>query len=111
MFLEEEVYGMLNSGFCIVMLVQFVFVAFLWKFKGLNSRSFVYFCVHIILFSLAGYNLLIAINTFENSAGMGSEEASLRMAVAGLLWLSSVTFLLMSLYRLNSRNVKMFNKD
>jgi hypothetical protein len=42
---------------------------------------------------------------------MGSEEASLSMAIAGLLWVSSVTFLLMSLYRLNFRNVKMFNKD
>jgi hypothetical protein len=40
MFLEEEAYGMLNSGFFIVMLVQFVFVAYLWKVKGLDSRSF-----------------------------------------------------------------------
>ncbi|WP_338452490.1 hypothetical protein R4Z09_11760 [Niallia oryzisoli] len=94
MFLEEEVYGMLNWGFGSVMLVQLLFVIRLWMRQKFDTGSFIYVLIHIILFSFAGYNLLIAINTFDYETGMDSEEASVSIAIAGILWALSVFFLL-----------------
>lgn len=100
MFLEEEVYRMLNWGFAIVIVVEFFFVIRLWISRKFDKGSFMFILTHIIFFFFAGYNLLIAINTLENEAGMGSEIASFRMGIAGVLWALSVLFLLISLVRL-----------
>jgi hypothetical protein len=108
MFLEE-IYGMLSWGFGFVMIIQFIFIVCLWIYRKFDKVSFVYILVHIILFSFAGYNLLRAINTFEYNTGMGSEEASLSIAIAGLCWAISVLFLLISLSRLVSKNRSLVN--
>lgn len=100
MFLEEEVYGMLSWGFGIVMLIQLLFIIHLWMTHKFDTSSFVYILVHITLFSFAGYHLLVAINTFEYETGMGSEEASLSIAIAGILWAASSIFLLKGVSRL-----------
>ncbi|MFD1739426.1 hypothetical protein ACFSCX_23375 [Bacillus salitolerans] len=100
MFLEEEVYGMLHWGFLIVMFIQLLYIISLWKTKQPDRVAFIYLIVYLSLFSLAGVNLLQAINTFEHQNPMGSETASLNMGYAGILWSLSVLFLLRGISRL-----------
>lgn len=100
MFLEQEVYGMLNWGFAIIIVVEFFFVIHLWISQKFDKGSFIFILSHIIFFFFAGYNLLITINTFENETGMGSEEASVHIVIAGVLWALSVIFLLICFSRL-----------
>lgn len=102
MFLEEEVYGMLYWGFGIVMFAQFLFMMYLLKVRRVDCRTFFYLIINIVLFTLAGYNLLGAIHTFEYQTGMGSEKASVSMAFAGLCWATSVWFLLGAKFRLSN---------
>ncbi|KOP82436.1 hypothetical protein ACFFHH_21555 [Cytobacillus solani] len=100
MFLEEEIYGMLNWGFGIVMATQLIFFVVLWMNRKFDILSFVYLKIYLVLFTFAGYNLLISINTFEYPTGMGSEKASFNIAIAGILWTFSILFLLLSIFRL-----------
>ncbi|GIP34947.1 hypothetical protein J2TS4_41570 [Paenibacillus sp. J2TS4] len=94
MLLKEEVYKMLNWGFGSVMATQFIFVIGLWLNHKFDARSFVYIIIYLALFTFAGYSLLMAINT------TGSEEASFNLTIAGILWVLSVLFLLLSIFRL-----------
>lgn len=103
MFLEEDVYGMLNWGFGIVMSAQILFFIRLSILKRSDKATLICFLMYIILFTLAGLGLLSAMNTFEYTTGMGSEEASLKIAISGILWGGSVLFLLIAISRLVRR--------
>lgn len=93
MYFEAEVYGMLNWGFVIVMLIQLLYAMILWISNKFSKIALTYFLVYIILFSIAGYYLLLAINTNEHVTPMASEEASVFIAIAGISWTISVVFL------------------
>lgn len=104
MFLEEEVYGMLNWGFGFVIGLQLLLFIGLWFRYRFDRKSFLYLITYLILLSFAGYNLLKSINTFELQTGNGSEEASFHIATAGILWIISVLFLCVSIFRLVKSN-------
>ncbi|WP_010095299.1 hypothetical protein [Ornithinibacillus scapharcae] len=107
MFLEEEVYEMLNWGFGFGIGLQLILFIGIWIRYKYDTRSFINFIVYILLFSVAGYNLLLSINTIEAQTGFGSEEASFNMGVAGVFWILSALFLLMGVNRLvkSKRNI------
>lgn len=107
MFLEEEVYELLNWGFGFGIGLQLILFMGIWFRYRYDTRSFINFIIYIILFSVAGYKLLLSINTIEAQIGFGSEEASFNIGVAGVFWILSVLFLLMGVYRLvkSKRNI------
>jgi len=99
-YLEEEVYEMLNWGFSIVVGIEFIFIFYLWlKFKYLKG-AFIWLFAHIAFFTFAGYKLLVAINSFEHQNPMASEDASFSMGISGTLWILSVACLLIALGKL-----------
>lgn len=102
MYLEAEVYGMLNWGFAIVMMVEVIAIVSLWFEHKFDKEAFGWFIAHIIFIGLAGYKLLEAINTFEHKNPMGSEDASLSIGISGVLWAISVACFLIGLSRLLS---------
>lgn len=100
MYLEAEVYGLLNWGFLIVMLLELISIIGLWLIHKFSKEAFGWFVVHIIFFAFAGYKLLEAINFTEHKNSMGSENASLSIGVAGVLWAISTVCLIIGLSRL-----------
>lgn len=102
MYLEAEVYGMLNWGFIIVMLIELFSIIGLWAEHKFSKEAFSWFVGHIIFFAFAGYKLLEAINTTEHNNSMGSENASLSIGFSGVLWAISVACLIIGLSRLLS---------
>jgi hypothetical protein len=105
MYLEAEVYGMLNWGFAIVMGIELISFIVLWHKHKFSKEAFCWFIGHIAFFSFAGYKLLEAINTFEHNDSMGSEKASLSIGISGVLWAISVACLLIGIARLISSKV------
>jgi hypothetical protein len=105
MYLEAEVYGMLNWGFAIVIGIEHVVLIVLWFHYKFSRKAFSWFIGHVVFFALAGYKLLEAINTFEHQHLMGSENASLSIGVSGVLWTISVACLLIGLSCLLSHQV------
>ncbi|WP_163152612.1 hypothetical protein [Anoxybacillus sp. MB8] len=105
MYLEAEVYGMVNWGFAIVMGIELISFIVLWLKHKFSKEAFCWFIGHIIFFSFAGYKLLEAINTFEHNDFMGSEKASLSIGISGILWAISVVCLLIGIARLISSKV------
>jgi hypothetical protein len=81
MYLEAEVYGMLNWGFAIVMGIELISFIALWLKYKFSKEAFGWFIGHVVFFSFAGYKLLEAINTFEHHDFMGSENASLSICL------------------------------
>ncbi|WP_449536476.1 hypothetical protein [Ferdinandcohnia sp. Marseille-Q9671] len=100
MFLEAEVYPILHWGFWGVLSTQFIFVITLWYVRRFDVRSFVYLLIYLILFGVAGNNLLTSLSIHGNETSMASEEASVHMAIAGFVWVISVFFLLSAIFRL-----------
>jgi RsiW-degrading membrane proteinase PrsW (M82 family) len=105
MYLEAEVYEMLNWGFAIVMGIELVVLIVLWFHYKFSRKAFSWFIGHMVFFAFAGYKLLEAINTFEHQHPMGSENASLSIGISGVLWAISVACLLIGLSRLLSHQV------
>ncbi len=105
MYLEAEVYGLLNWGFAIVMAIQLLFLITLKYEHKFCVEAFRWFIGYIVFFCFAGYKLLESINTFEHNNSMGSENASLCMGTSGILWFISVVCLLIGISRLASNKV------
>ena len=94
MYLEAEVYGLLNWSFAIVMVIQLLFlIALKYEYK-FCIQAFRWFIGYIVFFGFAGYKLLEAINTFEHNNSMGSENASLSMGTSGVLNIGKLPFLI-----------------
>ncbi|WP_104373652.1 hypothetical protein [Desulfocucumis palustris] len=102
MYLEAEVYGLLNWGFATVMGLELISLIFIWLHNRFSKETFGWFIGHTVFFAFAGYKLIEAINTFEHNNPMGSENASLSIGTSGVLWTISVTCLLIGLNRLIS---------
>lgn len=103
--LEEEVHSLLQVGFYGIMFISLVGVMFLiMKYK---NYKLIVFLVFLILFTCAGYNLLSAINVGRSGVPvvMQSEEASMSIGIAGILWAISMFFFIFGLFSLvNERN-------
>lgn len=105
-YLEAEVYGLLNWGFIIVILLELISIIWLWMVHKFSKEAFSWFVVHSIFFACAGYKLLEAINTTEHNSFMGSENASLSIGFSGVLWSISIVCLITGLSRLLSYQTK-----
>lgn len=101
-YLEAEVYGLLNRGFIIVMLVELASIIGLWLKYKVSNEAFSWLVGHMFFFALAGYKLLEAINITEHNNSMGSENASLSIGFSGVLWAISIVCLIIGLSRLLS---------
>ncbi|MFS0861194.1 hypothetical protein [Fredinandcohnia sp. 179-A 10B2 NHS] len=96
--MEPETMGMLTSGFTVVMAITFIVVLSLFISKRNKPFRVAYgFIVgFLVVFSLAIYQALQALR-FDVNHPMASEEISLRLGVAGLLWAISMLFLVSGL--------------
>lgn len=96
--LEQEVIGMLISGFSIVMGITILTTLFLW-FKN-KSAGYVWILLHLVIFSIAIYFALKAIS-FDYNHPMASEEISLQIGISGVTWALSMAFLITGLFHLS----------
>lgn len=101
--MEQETMGMLVVGFSIVMGIAFIVVLRLLFSKKLKPFRAAYALVlgFFVFFCLAVSQALKAI-AFDINHPMASEEISLLIGFAGVLWAVSMLFLLLGLIKLSS---------
>ncbi|WP_066175227.1 hypothetical protein [Bacillus marinisedimentorum] len=109
--MEQETLGMLNAGFLVVMGAAFIVVILLFfsKSQKRNRTAYGLVFVHFVFLSFAIHNALKAIS-FDTGHPMASEEISLRLGIAGVLWAVAMLFLLSALfsfsYKREEKNVQ-----
>ena len=101
--MEQETMGMLIGGFSIIMSIAFIVVILLMFSKKRKPFRVAYGLVigFFVFFSWAISQALNAI-TFDVNHPMASEEISLRLGIAGVLWAVSMFFLLFGLINFSS---------
>ena len=101
--MEEETMGMLVSGFSIIMGIAFIVVFLLLFSKTRKPFRVAYGLVigFFVLFSWAVTKALQALS-FDVNHLMASEEISLLLGTAGVLWAVSMVFLLFGLIHFSS---------
>ncbi|MFG6116156.1 hypothetical protein ACGTN9_13325 [Halobacillus sp. MO56] len=98
--LEQEVMGMLIGGYATVMGGAMLFTFFLWIKKKNQGLGYGLMLVHMLLFSVALYFVIKAIS-FDYNHPMASEEISLQIGIAGVVWAVSMLFLVSGIYHLS----------
>ncbi|WP_191273013.1 hypothetical protein [Neobacillus kokaensis] len=108
--MEQETMTMLIGGFSFVMGVTFIAVLLLLFSKKRKSFRTAYSLVlgFLLFFSGAVGQALNAIR-FDVNHPMASEEISLRLGMAGVLWAVSMVFLVLGLIRFSTS--KKLNAD
>ncbi|WP_102275287.1 hypothetical protein [Cytobacillus massiliigabonensis] len=98
--MEQETMGMLIGGFTIVMGIAFIVVLLLIFSKKRKSLRLAYSFVigYLIFFSWAVKQALHAIS-FDVDHPMASEEISLRLGLAGILWAVSMLFFVLAMIK------------
>ncbi|WP_394190551.1 hypothetical protein [Paenisporosarcina quisquiliarum] len=101
--MEQETMGMLIGGFSIIMGIAFIVVILLMFSKKRKPFRVAYGLVigFFVFFSWAISQALNAIS-FNVNHPMASEEISLRLGIAGVLWAVSMLFLLFGLISFSS---------
>jgi hypothetical protein len=101
--MEQETMGMLIGGFSIIMGIAFIVVLLLMFSKKRKPFRVAYGLVigFFVFFSWAISQALNAIS-FDVNYPMASEEISLRLGIAGVLWAVSMLFLLFGLISFSS---------
>ena len=101
--MEQETMGMLIGGFSIIMSIAFLVVILLMFSKKRKSFRVAYGLIigFFVFFSWAISQALNAIS-FDVNHPMASEEISLRLGIAGVLWAVSMFFLLFGLINFSS---------
>lgn len=101
--MEQETMGMLIGGFSIIMSIVFIVVILLMFSKKRKSFRVSYGLIigFFVFFSWAISQALNAIS-FEVNHPMASEEISLRLGIAGVLWAVGMFFLLFGLINFSS---------
>ncbi|SDZ83777.1 hypothetical protein SAMN05421743_101372 [Thalassobacillus cyri] len=95
--LEQEVIGMLIAGYSIVMGGALLITLFLWVKKKDNFLAYGSTLLHMVFFSLAFYFVIKAM-AFDYHHPMASEEISLQLGIAGVIWAVSMHFLVFAIY-------------
>jgi hypothetical protein len=93
--LEQEVMGLLIGGLSIVMGIAILITVFLWM-KNKNS-GYIWTLLHLLLVSFAAYFVLKAI-AIDYNHPMASEEISLQIGIAGVVWALSMICLVIALF-------------
>lgn len=101
--MEQETMGMLIGGFLIIMVIALIVVILLMFSKKRKPFRVAYGLVigFFVFFSWAISQALNAIS-FNVNHPMASEEISLRLGIAGVLWAVSMLFLLCGLINFSS---------
>ena len=101
--MEQETMGMLIGGFSIIMGIAFIVVILLMFSKKRKPFRVAYGLVigFFVFFSWAFSQALNAIS-FDVNHPMASEEISLRLGIAGVLWAVRMLFLLFGLINFSS---------
>lgn len=101
--MEQETIGMLIGGFSTIMAIAFIVVLILMFSQKRKPFRLAYGLVigYFVFFSLAFSQAINAIR-FDVTHQMASEEISLRLGIAGVLWAVSMLFLLFSLIKFSS---------
>lgn len=109
--MEQETMGLLIAGFSSIMGVAFIIVLRLLfsKNRKLYRPAYGMVLVYLVFFSLAVIQVLNAIKLDINHP-MASEEISLKLGIAGVLWAISMLFLMLGLVKF-SINKKTLKKD
>lgn len=98
--MEQETMGLLTGGFSVIMGVAFVIVfLLLFSKKGKANRLAYGFVIGFLAFF--GWAVSHALDAISFNVGhpMASEEISLRLGTAGVLWGVSMLFLMAGLVR------------
>lgn len=98
--MEQETMGLLIGGFSIIMGIAFIVVLLLLFSKKRKSFRMAYGLVvgFLVFFSWAVIQALNAIS-FDVNHPMATEEISLRLGIAGVLWAISMLFLVIGLIK------------
>ncbi|WP_313891019.1 hypothetical protein [Psychrobacillus sp.] len=101
--MEQETMGMLIGGVSIIMATAFVVVLLLMFSKKRKPFRVSYGMVigFFVFFSWAISQVLSAVS-FDVNHPVASEEISLRLGIAGVLWTVSMLFLLLGLIKFSS---------
>lgn len=95
--LEQEVLGLLIGGYATVMGGAMLFTLFLWIKKKDQGLGYGFTLLHMLLFSVALYFVIQAMS-FDYHHPMASEEISLQIGLAGIVWAVSMLFLVIGIY-------------
>ncbi|WP_181346942.1 hypothetical protein [Thalassobacillus sp. CUG 92003] len=101
MSMEQGVFSLLVWGFSAFMLCAFITVITLRVRYKHNKSAYNLLIAHFVVFSLAGIALLNAM-TVNPTTSMASEDASMLLSSAGLLWAISMVCLLAGMVKFNS---------
>ncbi|MFE8697543.1 hypothetical protein ACFYKT_14465 [Cytobacillus sp. FJAT-53684] len=98
--MEQETMGMLTGGFSIVIGITFIVVILLFFSKRQKPFRMAYGLVigYLVFFSWAVNQALNAIS-FDVNHPMASEEITLRLGVAGVLWAISMLFFVLAIIK------------
>lgn len=99
--LEEGVLEVLMIGFSVVMGIAILALLLLWLQKKSNSSAYVWTLLHLLFFSIAAYFFIKALS-FDYEHAMASEENSLQLGIAGVIWFFSMVCLLMGIFKFSS---------
>lgn len=103
--LEQEVTWMLIGGFSLIIGFAIFITLFLWIRKKNNNFGFVLTLMHLVLSSIVFYFIMKA-TSFDYTHPMASEEISLQVGVAGVVWAISMLCLILGVYSFSkSRNL------
>ena len=99
--LEEGVLELLIGGFSVVMGIAILVLMLLWLQKKNNSSAYVWTLLHLLFFSVAVYFFIKAIS-FDYEHVMASEENSLQIAIAGIIWAFSMVCLIIGIFKFSN---------
>lgn len=95
--LEEEMIGMTLTGVSIVVGIVVVTILLIWIKNKSNTWGYLWTFVHLLIFMVA---VFITLDTFRTDYmhPMASEENSLRLGIAGVVWAVSMLCLVIAIY-------------
>ncbi|WP_342598274.1 hypothetical protein MHB48_11870 [Psychrobacillus sp. FSL H8-0483] len=95
--LEKEIFGLLIGGSAAVMGIAIFVTLFLWIKNNNKNSGYVWTLLHLMLFSIAIYFTFQVISIDYNHP-MASEEISLQLGIAGVIWALSMTCLIVGIF-------------
>lgn len=95
--LEEEMLGMLLTGLCIVVGIVVLAIILFWINNRSKSWGFLWTFIHLLAFIFAIFIALDAFRT-DYTHPMASEENSLHLGIAGVVWAASMFCLVLAIY-------------
>jgi len=101
--MEQEVMPMLIAGVCVVMFLSFFIVIGQWVVT--KNSAYGWITAHVVL-SLSIYRWIYLLSGPDRSQGaMVSENNSLVIGTAAVLWAISMGLLMVGIYKLGSRKI------